>query len=217
MPNREKLEMAWKRKPKGGDWVEIRSKDEILRTLDTNGELDGMPFMPEMFAFCGQRLQVYKRAHKTCDTVFPVRGRRVADAVHLDTRCDGSAHDGCQAGCLLFWKLAWLKRIDDLREQSIDSTTLTAGCTELDVYARTKTIDPKDGLPQYACQATQLPYASSTLDWWNLSQYIEDYTSGNARLGTILSGAIYMAALALTRAGVGLGRPIRWAYDKFYP
>jgi hypothetical protein len=24
--------------------------------------------------------------------------------VHLEqTRCDGSGHDGCQAGCLLFW------------------------------------------------------------------------------------------------------------------
>src|ERR1700690_3194893 len=95
-----------------GDWVEVRSKEEILRTLDADGQLDGMPFMPEMFAFCGKRLQVYKSAHKTCDTVFPVRGRRVHEAVHLDTRCDGSAHGGCQAGCMIFWKEAWLKPID---------------------------------------------------------------------------------------------------------
>src|SRR5580700_501108 len=108
-----------------GDWVEVRSKDEILRTLDASGQLDGMPFMPEMFAFCGKKFQVYKRAHKTCDTVFPVRGRRVADAVHLETRCDGSAHGGCQASCLIFWKDAWLKPIADksptvARGQSID-------------------------------------------------------------------------------------------------
>ena len=33
-------------------------------------------------------------------------------AVHLDeTRCDGQGHGGCQAGCLLFWKEAWLKRV----------------------------------------------------------------------------------------------------------
>ena len=25
--------------------------------------------MPQMFRYCGQRFQVYKRAHKTCDTV----------------------------------------------------------------------------------------------------------------------------------------------------
>src|ERR1700677_168246 len=109
-----------------GDWVEVRSKDEILRTLDSNAQLDGMPFMPEMFAFCGRRFQVYKRAHKTCDTVFPVRGRRVDRAVHLETRCDGSAHGGCQASCLIFWKEAWLKPLssddnpvrDDRRPQA---------------------------------------------------------------------------------------------------
>src|SRR6516225_3074227 len=97
---------------KVGDWVEIRSKEEILQTLDSKGQLDGMPFMPEMFAFCGQRLRVYKRAHKTCDTVFPVRSRRVHRAVHLETRCDGAAHGGCQAECLIFWKEAWLKPVD---------------------------------------------------------------------------------------------------------
>src|SRR5208282_1399154 len=99
-------------KLRAGDWVEVRSKEEILRTLDRDGRLDGMPFMPEMFAFCGKRFQVYKRAHKTCDVVFPVRGRWVEQAVHLETRCDGQAHDGCQAGCLLFWKTAWLKPVN---------------------------------------------------------------------------------------------------------
>src|SRR4051794_621779 len=97
---------------KVGDWVEVRPKEEILATLDANGELEGMPFMPEMLAHCGQRFQVYKSAHKTCDTVFPVRGRRVHAAVHLSTRCSGDAHGGCQAACLLFWKNAWLKRVD---------------------------------------------------------------------------------------------------------
>src|SRR5262247_3935707 len=100
-----------RRKLSVGDWVQVRSKEEILRTLDSEGRLDRMPFMPEMFAFCGKTFQVYKRAHKTCDTVFPIRGRRVDRAVHLTTRCDGQAHGGCQAGCLIFWKESWLKRV----------------------------------------------------------------------------------------------------------
>ena len=49
--------------------MEVRSKEEILRTLDKSGRLEGLPFMPQMFQYCGQRFQVYKRAHKTCDTV----------------------------------------------------------------------------------------------------------------------------------------------------
>jgi hypothetical protein len=42
-----------------GDWVEVRSKEEILATLDSNGWLDGMPFMPEMLQYCGRKFQVY--------------------------------------------------------------------------------------------------------------------------------------------------------------
>ena len=37
----------------------------------------------------------------------------MTNAVHLEgLRCDGAGHDGCQAGCLLFWKESWLKRVD---------------------------------------------------------------------------------------------------------
>ena len=35
------------------------------------------------------------------------------NTVHLRrTRCDGAAHGGCQAACLLFWKEAWLERVE---------------------------------------------------------------------------------------------------------
>ena len=35
------------------------------------------------------------------------------NSVHLEgVRCDGEGHRGCQAGCLIFWKEAWLKRVD---------------------------------------------------------------------------------------------------------
>src|SRR5438477_2893460 len=153
---------------RAGDIVEVRSKDEILRTLDKNGQLDGMPFMPEMFAFCGRRLRVQKRAHKTCDTVFPTRSRRISNAVHLETRCDGSAHGGCQAACLIFWKEAWLKKIDgslvdpatpdsngDSRRPCGRSSNI---CTEEDVWAATRLTRPEAAEdPTYVCQATRLP------------------------------------------------------------
>ena len=205
------------RKLKVGDWVVVRSQEEILQTLDSNAALDGMPFMPEMFEFCGKRFQVYKRAHKTCDTVFPVRGRRVQNAVHLDTRCSGQSHGRCDASCLLFWKLEWLKAVDE-HEKTIPQVDLgRVRCTEADVEAFAETVDPADAEVRYRCQATQLPYATTNLEWWDVRQYMEDLTSGNIGIGKILSGAIYMAAHSLSRAGVGLGRPIRWFYDKFYP
>ena len=74
----------------------------ILRTLDADGKLDGLPFMPEMLSFCGQRYRVRARAHKACDTIDWQQFRRMESAVHLEElRCDGSSHGGCQAGCLL--------------------------------------------------------------------------------------------------------------------
>lgn len=217
MTNRSKLS--------AGEWVQVRSKEEILKTLDHNGQLDGMPFMPEMFAFCGQKFQVYKRAHKTCDTVFPIRGRRVDEAAHLDTRCDGSAHGGCQAGCLIFWKQAWLKPVshnspDDsafaTQSQAGDvNAPPSTGCSEAEVWANTQVAEPEGGEPRYKCQATQLPYATTNLSWWDLRQYVEDYWSGNVSLWRLFCGLIYSMYYNLSQAGIGLGPAMRWFYDKF--
>ncbi len=211
---------------RAGDWVTVRSKEEILSTLDGDGQLDGMPFMPEMFAFCGQRFQVHKRAHKTCDTVFPTRSRRVERTVHLDTRCDGQAHGGCQAGCLLFWKEAWLKPADapaTMSEATADvapaATEREAGavfvCSEADLRART-CVTAADGSQRYVCQATRLPYATADLKWWDVRQYVEDYVSGNVGLWKMFKGLVYSAFYNLSQAGIGLGRPLRWFYDTFH-
>jgi hypothetical protein len=90
----------------------VRSEAEILATLDEKGELDGLPFMPEMLAWCGRRLRVEKLALKLCDTIEWTGMYRIRDAVHLGmSRCDGQAHGGCQAGCNIYWKEAWLKRV----------------------------------------------------------------------------------------------------------
>ena len=84
-----------------GEVVEVRSEEEILATLDENGELDGLPFMPEMLAWCGRRVRVHKLALKLCDTIDWTGIYRMRDAVHLEaSRCDGQAHGGCQAGCM---------------------------------------------------------------------------------------------------------------------
>src|SRR5262245_50238144 len=97
---------------KVGDVVEVRSPDEIRATLDENGEFESLPFMPEMLRYCGQRLTVYKVAHKVCDTQTRSGMRRMQNAVHLSgVRCDGAAHDGCQAACLIYWKHAWLRKV----------------------------------------------------------------------------------------------------------
>jgi hypothetical protein len=206
-------------KLKAGDWVEVKSKGEILATLDENGQLDSLPFMPEMLEFAGKRLRVVKRAHKTCDTVFPGRGRRVADAVHLETRCDGKAHGGCEAGCLIFWKVDWLKPAGETsasNEGPIEAAggRWGRGCSEEDLLRATRVQnDAKDTDPEYVCQATRLPYFTTDLNPYDLSQYLEDYSSGNVGLIQLVAGLTFAGYRQLVDLGVGLGRPLRWLYD----
>jgi hypothetical protein len=79
-----------------GSWY--GRNEEILATFDANAQLDGLPFQPEMLAFCGKRTRVAKVAHKTCDTIKKTGGRRMDSAVPLKgARYDGAAHGGCQA------------------------------------------------------------------------------------------------------------------------
>src|SRR5512133_2348873 len=103
-----------KRPLRPGDVVEVRPAAEILATLDESGAFDDMPFMPETLQYVGRRFTVSRRVEKICDTITATGGsRRVHDTVYLeDLRCDGSGHGGCQAGCRIYWKEAWLRRVD---------------------------------------------------------------------------------------------------------
>ena len=80
-----------------GDLVEVKSPDEILATLDAEGAVDSLPFMPEMVEFCGRRFRVSNRAVNVCFTGQHSSPRRFRnnDVVLLeDLRCSGAAHDG---------------------------------------------------------------------------------------------------------------------------
>lgn len=207
---------------RAGEWVQIRTKEEILRTLDASGRLDELPFMPEMLQYCGMKMRVSKRAHKTCDPALGIGGRKMAHAVHLENiRCDGSAHDGCEAACLIFWKEAWLKRVDGesaagIAVSSRDEPSRHVKCTEDDLRLGVKVpASPGDPDPTYVCQNTQVKFATQPLPWWDVRQYMEDYTSGNVRLSQLAAGLLFSALRTVAEAGIGLGYAIRWTYDAF--
>jgi hypothetical protein len=180
---------------RAGDWVEVRSRDSILATLDERGRLEALPFMPEMLQHTGKRFKVYKVAHKTCDTIETYKGRRMTNAVHLEgLRCDGEAHGGCQAQCLLFWKEAWLTRVsgpegevapvaEALRAPMRDRKVATKLSCDLAALNRNtlRQTDGGSGETYYTCQATELVRATSPLSWWEPWSYFKDITSGNVR------------------------------------
>jgi hypothetical protein len=215
---------------RAGDWVEVRSKEEILRSLDEEGRLEGLPFMPQMFQYCGQRFRVHKRAHKTCDTVNSSGSRWLPNGIHLDLRCDGKAYGGCQAACLIFWKEAWLKPVGDERTlvaasprcqtSRNDGSVDELRCSEEGVWKATRSQDPQSpDDPIYYCQATQLPYFTTHVAWWDIRQYIQDWISRNVTLGDIVRGFLYASYYPLCRQGRSELEPLRvffrWLYDRF--
>lgn len=99
-----------------GDLVEVLPLDDILAVLDDKGALDGLPFMPEMAAFCGRQFRVARRANRTC--VEDSGEGLLSNTVFLeDVRCDGAHHDGCQRRCLMFWHESWLRQPTGARLQ----------------------------------------------------------------------------------------------------
>ena len=185
---------AFARSPRAGDWVEVRTAEEILETLDDRKSLDALPFMPEMLQYCGRRFRVFKSAHKTCDTLERYVSRRMEKAVHLEgLRCDGQAHDGCQAACMLFWKESWLKPADGgdasrphAPDPASGSDSSDAGPSPrlLDEWKRSTTASAPDGEEgtRYRCQATEMLRATTPLSAWDLRHFLKDLTSRNVRL-----------------------------------
>jgi hypothetical protein len=170
-----------------GELVRVRSAAEIFATLDDRGTLDGLPFMPEMLKYCGRIVPVTQRADKTCAGDGVVR--RMHNTVHLESvRCDGSAHGGCQAACLTFWKEAWLERLQN------GSAPAPAPLDEDEQAYAADTLEPATrettevGDLRYRCQATDIPSASEPLRFRQADQYVRDVQNWSVR--KILRGLV---------------------------
>ncbi len=206
-----------------GETVRVKSREAILATLGQEGMLDRLPFMPEMLQYCGRELMVYKRAEKTCDTIEKTGARRVMHAVHLEgVRCDGSAHGGCGARCLMYWKEAWLER----PHSGVASFPLFEGevlhpkrsltpLTEMQLLATTtrRSEEGSEAGEVYRCQVTDLLNFSTPLSSWDVSQYLRDLRCGNVGVGEVLSALLFRTYQRLMRLP-GL-RVWFWMYDAF--
>ena len=181
-----------------GQSVTVRSLSEILATLDADAKLEGVPFMPEMVPLCGKTFRVHRRAEKTC--VEGIGIRSMQNAVFLEgLRCDGSAHDGCQRGCLFFWKEAWLRPADGKAEDTVES-----GGRRVEGEI-TQSPNPQSPIPnpsgpsssviqdasqlptkkddRFYCQSTELAGATGDLPPGKLRHYLHDLRVGEMTWG----------------------------------
>jgi hypothetical protein len=136
-----------------GDWVAVRSPEEILATLDANGTVEGLPFMPEMVNFCGKAFKVQRHVAQTCIDNASTRRFPEDDVLILNAlRCDGEGHDGCRRGCRIFWKEAWL------RPALAQDVPTPINASERDLLMRR--LKTKVDEERYFCQSTQLHNAT---------------------------------------------------------
>jgi hypothetical protein len=201
-----------------GDWLEVLSKEDILRTLDKDG--------PSCRKCSNTAASVFVFTSARTRPAIPSAGimRGCAeDGFHLNLRCDGQAYGGCQAGCLIFWKSACLKpvdgpaqvqyvpkRVQTLREEAPSRSR----CTESDVLGATKR-QGFGGEAIYSCQATELLNYTAPLSPWDARQYVDSYRSGNRTLLEIGRGFLYLFYYYGTLAfSDRWGRPARWLYNR---
>lgn len=204
-----------------GQLVEVRSAEEIMATLDENGELDALPFMPEMLQYCGQQLRVGKVAGKVCDTMTRSGMRKMEDAVHLAAvRCDGSEHGGCQAACLIYWKNAWIRPVEGAADAPIpaDPEVERKVFIELSTIARRTDASGED---IYRCQATEiLRAAPRVLPLRDVDQYVQDLRSGNAGFWSVLRALLvgmfnrYQYATRKLPKGLRIRGALPWGFLK---
>ena len=166
-----------------GDIVEVRPAAQILATLDEGGALDEMPFMPEMLQYVGRRFTVSRRVEKICDTIAATGSRRMRDTVYLeDLRCDGSGHGGCQAGCRIYWKEAWLRLIERSGAGPVDEGGNGALALEqlaLKGARVVRGIEGEDQQEVWRCQATEALRATEALKTSDVRQYFRELKVGN--------------------------------------
>jgi hypothetical protein len=202
---------------KPGDVVEVRPPAEILASLDPTGALGAVPFMPEMLQFVGKRFTVSKRVEKICDTIGPGGSRRMRDTVFLENmRCDGSAHGGCQAECRIYWKEAWLAKVETSRDPNGGSDE-DAAALERVVQSNTRPQFAKDSeAGVFKCQATEAFRATEMIvSVVSPGQYVREVAGGNISIGSFLRVAMRGLYWKIgTRLGLDIGSRKRSPYVK---
>jgi hypothetical protein len=94
-----------------GDWVKVRSREEILSTLDPFKELKGCAFLPGMYQYCGTQQRVLRSMRYFMDER-DYKLKKARGVILLENIiCNGTATFGeCDRCCFLFWREEWLEK-----------------------------------------------------------------------------------------------------------
>ena len=103
-----------------GELVQIRSKDEIMHTLNTKRRNRGLWFDVEMEAFCGETFRVLRRVEKIIDDKTGRLLNLPSDCIILEevvcSGCLSRYRLFCPRSIYPYWREIWLKRVSNGRE-----------------------------------------------------------------------------------------------------
>jgi hypothetical protein len=97
-----------------GELVRIKSKQDIMATLNRELLNRGMGFEEEMSRYCGREARVLRRVDRCIDE----RTGRLLEMknpciVLENTICTGGYNANCPRSIYAFWREIWLERVDD--------------------------------------------------------------------------------------------------------
>ena len=99
-----------------GDWVRVKTKEEIAKTLTAKGKNRGLWFDREMLLFCGKTYRVRQRVERIVDEVTGRLIQMKSDCVTLDgVYCSAENSPSrwlCTRGIFSYWRECWLERVD---------------------------------------------------------------------------------------------------------
>ena len=105
-----------------GDWVKVKSKEEIIKTLDRNGRNRGLKISDAMTKACGRRYQVREKFSRMINEETGLM-QNVGNSVSLEgSECFCAyGFGGCPRGELLYWREIWLEASTDPSKTRGDS------------------------------------------------------------------------------------------------
>jgi len=97
-----------------GERVRIRSKAEIMRTLDAGLRNRGLGFEEEMARYCGREARVLRRVDRCIDERTGRLLQMKNPCIVLEgVVCEGAYNANCPRGIYAFWREIWLERVDE--------------------------------------------------------------------------------------------------------
>jgi hypothetical protein len=97
-----------------GEWVRVKSAEEIEKTLNSDYRNRGLYFDREMLRYCGQVVQVHHRVNQIIDEPTGKMITMKTPCVILsNVVCTADFHRSCPRKIYAYWREIWLERVPE--------------------------------------------------------------------------------------------------------